>query len=87
MKFVFKKPKQGDTTEEVCVMDKRKDLLVTDPSDAGVEYEFKHLGGAWDNNSIRLNIEGQYFTAGDLAVFIDFLNAARKRLIKLDAKA
>ena len=87
MKFVFKKTKQSDTTEAVRVMDKRKGRLDTDPSDAGVEYEFKHLGEAWDTNSIMLKIGGQYFTASDLDVFIDFLNAARQRLIKLDAKA
>lgn len=87
MKFVFKKTKQGDTTEDVRVMDKLKGKLVTDPSDAGVAYEFKRLGGAWSDNSIMLKIEEQYFTASDLAVFIDFLDAARKRLIKLDAKA
>ena len=87
MKFVFKKAKQAEPTDEVRVMDKRKGCLLTDPSDAEVEYEFRHLGGAWDNNSIRLNIEGQYFTASDLDVVIDFLDAARKRLIKLDAKA
>lgn len=87
MKFVFKKIKAVDT-EEVTVLDKKSGSFFTSPNDATVEYVFRKPGedsGGYEH-PITLKIDDQFFVAKDLEDLISFLQAAKQRLEKLDAK-
>ena len=85
-KFVFKKSQAIDPN--VRIMDKRQGMLETTQESATVDYVFRKPGGFFSSgeHSLSLTIDDNYFTAGDLAEFINFLTAARERLVKQDAK-
>jgi hypothetical protein len=89
--FIFKKSAVTlDPT--IIVMDHKLGFLVTVPEGAEVDYSFNkgtdagQARGVWGQASVNLNIDEQYFTEQDLDELINFLTAARHRVIKLNSK-
>lgn len=88
--FIFKKSAVAlDPT--IVVMDNQRGFLETSGDNAVVDYSFNkgihtETFGVDGQASLNLNIDEQYFTDTDIVELINFLTAARQRVIKLNSK-
>lgn len=81
MKYKFVSSQPDVDTNEVKYINKNQGSIVTQEYEATVGYRF-------DKNdvTIELNIEEQWFTHSDLLDLEAFIAAAKKRLLKIQAK-
>jgi len=85
--FTFKKIKPTVVETTAKVMDKRAGTLETEQHHACVQYEFNKPADCLNDEAmLTLTIQDQCYTQQDLEEFINFLTAARQRLIKLNSK-